>query len=76
MRAATLSIMATEQQLRERLARDVEASSYGKVGRKLGIHRTVIFRIVKGQTPITDMVAEAMGYRRVVRVRFERINEG
>jgi len=59
----------TQDQLRERLRREAAKTSVAAVARHYGIDYSYMFRSVRGDLPISQRLARAMGYERVVRFR-------
>jgi len=57
----------TQDQLLARLRLEVDQESQPIVARRYGFSQSYLNRVLKERTPVSERMAEALGYRRVVR---------
>ena len=62
----------TQEQLIERLRLEAEHESARRVADRYGVSHSFLSNVLHGIKPVSPRLAEAMGFRRVV--RFERID--
>ena len=59
----------TQQDVLETIRKEIEAASLRKVAAMAGIDPAFLSRILRGDKPLSDTVAEAFGFERVVTFR-------
>lgn len=62
----------TEDSLRERLMGEAKATSYRRVATRYGLTAGYIHQVAQGKMPVSERLAERLGYRR--KVVFEPIS--
>ena len=61
----------TEQQIVDRLRLEAEQESQAELARRYGFSPSFMAQVIDGRARVSARLAEAMGYRRVV--KFERV---